>query len=413
MKVTLISHSDLLGGAAIVTYRLMYALREAGVDARMVVFNKYSKDDLVQPAARRLMRGYSFIWERARIAASNGFSRKDLFKVSTAYTGLPLASHPWVKDADVIILGWVNQGLLSLDGIRGLASLGKPIVWVMHDMWCMTGICHHAHECRRYTSECGKCPYLGSRRENDLSHKVWKKKHALYDNVPITFVCVSKWLAECARKSSLLAGKNIKVIPNAFPVDTFFTHPSADIERLPEAGRYIVMGAARLDDPIKGLPDAVATLNYIFDNRPDVAKDSVAVFFGALQDKGALNGLRFPHVHLGMVNDSRVLRQLYARASVVLSSSLYETLPGTLIEGIASGALAVTFGRGGQADIVEHKQNGYIAKYGDTVDLANGIIWALNQNPDRDALHEDIRRRFSASAVASTYIELFNSLLQG
>ena len=46
LKVTLISHSDLLGGASIVTYRLLYALRDAGVDARMVVFNRYSNDDL-------------------------------------------------------------------------------------------------------------------------------------------------------------------------------------------------------------------------------------------------------------------------------------------------------------------------------------------------------------------------------
>lgn len=96
---------------------------------------------------------------------------------------------------------------------------------------------------------------------------------------------------------------------------------------------------------------------------------------------------------------------------MVLSSSLYETLPGTLIEGQASGCLPVTFGRGGQADIVTHLSDGYIARYADTRDLAKGILWVLDQNVDRQALHESVRRRFSSTSVARSYIELFNQLV--
>lgn len=156
---------------------------------------------------------------------------------------------------------------------------------------------------------------------------------------------------------------------------------------------------------------AIEALNYLFDNRPDIASRSMLVFFGFVADKASLDGLRFPHQQLGRINDSNMLRQLYAHAKVVISTSLYETLPGTLIEGLAAGALPVSFGRGGQADIIEHKVNGYIAEYRDTHDFARGIVWALEQNPDRDALHEDVRRRFSSVTVAHLYIELFNSLL--
>ena len=42
-KVVLVNHSDTLGGAAIVTFRLMQALRQIGVDARMVVLRKRRK----------------------------------------------------------------------------------------------------------------------------------------------------------------------------------------------------------------------------------------------------------------------------------------------------------------------------------------------------------------------------------
>jgi len=411
LKVALICHSDHLGGASIVTYRLMHALREAGVDARMIVFNSYSSDPNVSEGAERLHRGVTFFTERAGIALNNGFSRKNLFKVSTASTGLPLHKHPWVREADIIALSWINQGLLSLKGIRRLAESGKPIVWTMHDMWCLTGICHHAQECRGYTEQCGNCQFLTGASRSDLSHRVWKRKMKLYANVPITFVAVSRWLAECASKSSLLADADVRVIPNAFPVDSFYTTPSLKLHKLAEAPNYILMGAARLDDPIKGLPMAIEALNYLFDNRPDVAKSSQAVFFGAFSDRHALDTLRFPHQHLGTINDPQMLRQLYASAKVVISSSLYETLPGTLIEGLASGALPVSFGRGGQADIIDHKVNGYIAEYRNTTDFANGIVWALHQRPDRQALHEDVRRRFSASSVAARYIDLFRELL--
>ncbi len=411
LKVALICHSDLLGGASIVTYRLMHALRDAGVDARMVVFNRYSTDENIQEGAKRLHRGVTFFTERLGIALGNGFSRKNLFKVSTASTGLPLHKHPWVREADVIALSWINQGLLSLSGIQKLAALGKPIVWTMHDMWCLTGICHHAQECRGFTESCGNCQFLTGASRSDLSHRVWKRKERLYTSVPITFVAVSNWLAECAAKSSLLGNADLRVIPNAFPVDTFQTAPTVKLRRLAEAQNYILMGAARLDDPIKGLPMAIEALNYLFDNRPDVAKSSQVVFFGALGDPHALDELRFPHQHWGTINDPQLLRQLYASAKVVLSSSLYETLPGTLIEGLASGALPVTFGRGGQTDIIDHRINGYIAEYRNTIDFANGIIWALHQNQDRNALHEDVRRRFSATSVASRYIDLFHELL--
>ncbi len=412
LKVTLICHSDLLGGASIVTYRLLYALRDAGVDARMVVFNRYSNDNLVSEGARRPARGVTFFLERLKIFARNGFSRENLFKVSTASDGLRVDRHPWVREADIIMLSWINQGLLSFRGIKRLIKLGKPMVWTMHDMWNLTGICHHAQECKAYFEQCGNCQFLTGNSRSDLSHSVWEKKRELYDKANFTFVAVSHWLAGCAERSTLLSGRDVRVIPNAFPVDSFFTRPTNVIDRLGQAKNIILMGAARLDDPIKGLPMAMEALNYLFDNRPDIAQNSRLVFFGDVADKASFDGLRFPHQHLGRVNDSNLLRQLYARAKVVISTSLYETLPGTLIEGLASGALPVTFGRGGQADIIEHKVNGYIAEYKDIKDFANGIIWALEQNPDRDALHEDVRRRFSSVTIANKYVDLFNELLK-
>ena len=415
LKVVLLSHSDTLGGASVVTFRLMTALRNEGVDARMVVYTKATDSRYVTMLGTRGMRGFKFLLERMRIMLGNSFNRSDLFKVSIANVGFDVASHPWVRQADVIALNWINQGMLSIKGIRELTRLGKPVVWTMHDMWCMTGICHHAYGCELFREQCGCCPFLRSVNPNDLSHKVWLRKEQLYNDSRITFVAVSNWLARKAAESSLLHNQRVEVIPNAFPVENFLTKATHEVAtfNIDYSRDLIVMGALRLDDPIKGFDIAIDALNHIFDNHPEVASRSMVIFFGDIRDRSLLDRLRFPYRHIGRVSDWKLLRQLYAAAKVVLSTSLFETLPGTLIEGQASGCLPVTFGKGGQGDIVtRHLENGYIARYRDPEDVAHGIIWALEQHPDTKALHESVRERFSAESVARRYIELFNELLK-
>ena len=89
---------------------------------------------------------------------------------------------------------------------------------------------------------------------------------------------------------------------------------------IPKGKKIILMGAARLDDPVKGLDYAVEILNKLN------ADDTIAVFFGEIRNREALAGLHFPHIHIGTVSDAAILRELYARATVVISTSLYETL---------------------------------------------------------------------------------------
>lgn len=419
MRVTFISHSDTLGGAAIVTYRLMRALRREGVDARMVVYTKRTDDPNVAVVSTRFVRGMKFLLERIQILLSNGFSRRKLFKVSTGSVGCRVHAHPWVKEADVVALGWVNQGLLSLRGIRRLGRMGKPIVWTMHDMWNLTGICHHAYECGGYRLDgCGNCQFLSGQSRADLSRAVWQKKMDLAARVPIQYVAVSRWLADRARESLLLRDRPVEVIHNAIPADYFSPDaiPAGSPDPLESLGAgelRVVMCAARLDDTVKGLPYAVEGLNYIFDNYPDVARRMTAILVGEIRDPHALDNLRLPHICLGRVNDTAMLRQIYAHSQVVLSTSLYETLGGTLVEGQSMGCVPVTFDRGGQVDVVQHKVNGFIAEYKDPASVAEGIIWAVNSGLGRSELHASVVERFSATVIGRRYLDLFRRLLAG
>lgn len=402
MKIVIINHSDTRGGASVVSYRLMNALRRIGEDASMLVVHKSTDNpNVIRTRSARI----PFLEEHLRIFLGNGFDRSDLFKVSVASDGLPLHRHPLVREADAVCLGWINQGMLSLGEIGRIAATGKKIVWTMHDMWNLTGICHHAGDCTSFRNNpgCGNCPFLHScASDRDMSRKTWERKKALYDSTGIRFVAVSHWLASKCAESSLLREADVRVIPNAFPVEEFYLTPRRSRQELglPDDKKIILMGAARLDDPVKGLDYAVDTLNRLTDT------DAYAVFFGSLRNPAALDGLRLPYRHLGPVSDPETLHELYAHASVVLSTSLYETLPGTLIEGQAAGCIPASFDRGGQADIISDETLGILVPFGDTEALAAGIRRALNEGFDPERLRTAVGR-FSSDCIAREYLKNF------
>ena len=410
MKVVVINHSDMQGGAAIVSLRLVHALQDAGVDARMLVIDRQSDDALVGVMGGKWRNKWNFLSERLGVFLRNGLRRDTLFKIDTGSHGINLVSHPWVKEADVVCLNWVNQGTLSLKNVKQLAQAGKPLVWTMHDMWNCTGVCHYSFECERYKEKCHSCPLLET-KGNDLSTVIQEKKRRLYEQAPIHFVAVSHWLAECCQQSTAMRDSRLSVIYNAFPINDFdCSRLEGGFEGIPSDKKIIVMGARRLDVEVKGFKELIETSQYIARNKPELAARIHLVLYGDLHDKSLLSKIEIPCTYLGTIASTQQLSSLYRHSDIVLSTALYENLPGTLIEGQASGCLPVTFGKGGQADIVDHLKTGYIAEYKDAASVAQGIEWAIDAGVSREFLHSEVERKFAASKIAQQYIDLFQQL---
>ncbi len=422
MRVVIINKSDSTGGAAVVSFRLMNALRRVGVDARMVVAEKLTDSPWVEEAAPRWRMKIPFLAERIKIFLMNGLNRSTLFKIDTASDGLDLLNHQWVKDADVVMLNWVNQGFLSLKGIRRIAASGKRLIWTMHDMWCFTGICHHSGECKEYEGTCSDCHLLNGAWCRHLAESVQSRKKRLYQRAGIHFVAVSNWLADRGARSSLFEGKKPTVIPNAFPFD------NKGIKEIKEENKgdenreiKILFGAARLDDTVKGLPILVEATRILRDRYPELASRLRLVTFGEAKNKDSLEGIALPHSHLGRVSGRENLMKVYREGDIVVSTSLYETLPGTLVEGQAYGAVPVSFSRGGQSDIIDHLSTGYLARWDDDLsvaagNIAEGLVWAAGEVSDADRhknilqrMYENARSRFNEENVATRYLQLIRS----
>lgn len=419
MNIVILNTSELTGGAAVAANRLMKALHREGVEVSMLVRNRNSSDERVaslnEGRFNRAINFIRFLFERIVIFLCNHFKRKPLFQVSIANTGIDVSKHPLVRNADVIHLHWINQGLLSLNDIKRLLALGKPIVWTMHDMWPSTAICHHAFGCEKFKDECGACPFLSSTIHKDLSNVIFNRKRFLADSA-INIVTVSSWLKRQADESALTRSLPIDVIPNV--IDTSIFKPySKDIARvelsLPSNKRIILMGAARINDPVKGFNYLVDALRIL--KQRHASDDYMLLLFGGIKgDSSFLSFIPIDYEWKGSLSDPAEIAKLYAAADVTVVSSLYETFGQTIIEGMACGCPAVTFNNSGQTDIIDHLHNGYLAKYRDAEDLASGIEWVLEKRELlrlSEACVEKVRRCYSEDVVAKQYISLYKSVI--
>ncbi|MDE7082040.1 MAG: glycosyltransferase [Muribaculaceae bacterium] len=419
MKIIIVNKSDSTGGAAVVSFRLMMALRSIGVDARMLVAEKLTDSPYVELLAPAWRLKGAFLADRLRIALANGFDRSTLFRLDAAEAGIDISRHPLVKDADAVLLNWINQGVLSLRGIRRLADWGAKLIWTMHDMWNLTGLCHHAGACRGYVlpQHCGSCPLLGRRGSpRDLSHAVSLRKERLYAGVPggIRFVAVSSWLAAKGAESTLLAGQDVSVIPNPFHLPA-----RQEIHRVEGAPGEIrlIFGAARLDDEVKDFPTFIETLRVLKKEWPAAAEGKVkVVLYGGIRDASLIDRIPFPVEYAGMLRNPADIVSLYCRSDIVVSTSRFETLPGTLVEGQAYGCLPVTFGSGGQRDIVTDGETGLIVERTDDAAanarrmagaiMRGAAMIAADAEGLRRRMYESVSSRFAAESVARAYLRL-------
>lgn len=417
MKILLLSTSECNGGAAIATSRLMSALQKKGLKVTMLVRDKKTLNKSVYSIntsyIQRKLNFIRFIWERLILFWANRFDRKKLFQVSIANTGADISEHPLVKDTEIIHLNWINQGFLSVKDIQKLVNLNKPILWTMHDMWPCTGICHYSYDCTRYMENCGECAFLNSRKPQDLSYKIFQEKEFLAES-SVHIVTVSSWLKKIAETSALTKKLSVTVIPNV--IDTSLFHPSDKLKAREELGllqtnRIVLMGAACINDPIKGL-DYLKQALALLENK----KDILLLLFGGIKgDNSFLNDFPVPIVSMGLLSDTSKIAKLYAAADVTVVPSLYETFGQTLIESMACGCPVVSFNNSGQTDIIDHKKNGYLARYKDSVDLSHGIEWIFENsgvlNMSKACL-EKVQNNYTESIVAEKYLQLYKSLLK-
>ena len=416
MRVLIINTSERTGGAAIAANRLMDALRNNGIQAKMLVRDKQTNQTTVIGLKKSWWKVWQFIWERIVIWQANHFKQHHLFDVDIANTGTNITTLPEFTQADVIHLHWINQGMLSLKDIRLIIDSGKPIVWTMHDMWPFTGICHYASECEKYTGQCEHCPILYKGHKKDLSYQTFRKKEKTLTGSNISFIACSQWLERMAKKSHLLQGQFITNIPNTINTNLFKPRNKAKAREklgLPLDKKLLLFGSVKTTDKRKGIHYLVEACQILSSTQPDFCKNLGVVILG--KESELYESLfPFPIHSMGYVNNEKELVDIYNAVDLYVTPSLQDNLPNTIMEAMACGVPCVGFNVGGIPEMIDHLHNGYVADYKSADDFANGIMWTLDEG-EYPSLSEEAYRKvsssYSESSIARRYISVYNKMI--
>jgi len=409
LKILHLNITEKYGGAAKAANRLHHELIKQGIDSKMLVLKKESKD----PAVIEVSYLYTFSEKLKLLLRKLAGRLTNIFiKTNNNFNNQTLLFNSFRKiDFDILHLHWITDGYVNLNEFK---NLSKKIVWTMHDSAAFTGICHVIGSCENYLTQCGKCPLINSTNKKDISHHEFLRKAELYKRIKMNFISPSHWLASTASKSPLLKGINIQIIPHGLDLEKYAPVNKINAKRallINEEVEIILCGAVTMDDENKGMDLLSEALAYVKEYCFPSEKIELMLFG---ENTEWAKDFEFRTTHLGYISDELLLRICYSAADVVVVPSRQESFGLIAIEAMACGTPVVAFRATGSLDIIDHMRNGYLAAPYESKDLGSGIKWCLDNNKDA-SLSNNARGKVSSSfdieTSAKKYINIYQELL--
>jgi glycosyltransferase involved in cell wall biosynthesis len=364
LKVVMLNSSDSTGGAAIACNRLINALKceHGSVEVTLLVLNKSSNDNWVTQIGNRI----NFILEKLFFLFLEK-SKKERFAFSTARFGVDVSTHPLILEADIIHLHWINQGFLSLEGIQSLLQLNKKLFWTFHDMWPMTGGCHHSYQCNNYKEACGNCvSYLRNPKPNDLSNEIFNKKSTWLNRDKIKLVSPSIWMDKRISSSALFRENKRFQIPNTLDSQIFKPQEKT---RTTDSIK-ILFAAVSIENYFKGFSLFLETLNSL--NHPE--KEIIIIIAGKVSEEN-LKSLSFKYELLGIINSEHKMASVYNSVDLFVSTSMSESFSYTCLEAVFCGTPVIAYNTGEIPNFIKHKGNGYLVEEYSKKGFLEGFDW--------------------------------------
>ncbi|MNK07563.1 Capsular glucan synthase [compost metagenome] len=418
MKVIHLNTYEGNGGAGRACLRLSDALNTVGVSSKVMVYFQFKESTKTGTFSKSPFQKAKAIFNiLAERYLSKAVSKAVKTPFSLQWFGRSVINHPAVKEADIIHLHWVNHGFLSPKFLAQLDELEKPIVWTFHDSNAFTGGCHVRYECENYFKECGFCPLLKFSGKEDLSHKNWLRKKQAYSMLNCHIVAPSNWMATSVHLSSLMGFRKVTVIPNTIESNVFKPYVKSEAKKILKINpdKFVMMSGfmPSKNDKHKGTSYLIDALNDLA-TRPGVTKENIELVIFGNKDNVEMPDFPFKTTFLGSINNDEHLAKCYSAADVFIAPSLEDNLPNTVMESLSCATPVVAFKTGGIPDMVKHLENGYLADYKSSEDLATGIEWLYHHENATD-IQKEARRtiliQFSEAVIAEKHLLLYQSLI--
>jgi glycosyltransferase involved in cell wall biosynthesis len=200
----------------------------------------------------------------------------------------------------------------------------------------------------------------------------------------------------------------VEVIPHGLDVDVF--RPEDKVTSRQALGlepeTRTILFVARGNRRWKGQDLLVEALTQVVKSVPDLTLVTIGSHPGDVPTR---------HHHLGTFSTAESMRLAYSAADLLVVPSREETFGLVAIEAMACGTPVVTFEKTGPQDIVEHRENGYVASFEDAHDLSRGMVWLLEDEPRLERCSRSARLRvenhFSLETSVRQYLSLYRETI--
>jgi len=414
MKILHLNTYEKTGGAAIAAKRIHNGLLQKGINSIYRVAFRSTQNLSVHGPQKPKETILAILQHNINNFTARKYrSKNPKYYYSPGYFPGITANTIQSYKPDIINLHWISDCYIRIETI---SKIDYPIVWTIHDSWPFTGGCHVPFDCRRYMEKCEECPALDSTTHRNLSTKVLLRKKISWKHSNMTIVAPSRWLAECSKKSSLFQNNRVEVIPNGIDVSCFKPvdkKTARSVLNLPLEKTILLFGGNNATNAKnKGFHMFKDSLQKIA-NKLQPEKIIVAIFGEPKKPESFEAGFKIQH--MGIFNDEISMALLYSAADAIIVPSIQESFGLTAAEALSCGTPVVAFDTSGLKDIVDHKQNGYLAPLYDTEEMARGISWVIENTERWEELSKNAREKvvknFSLKKVAEKYYNLYCEIL--
>ncbi len=293
-----------------------------------------------------------------------------------------------------------------------LKTIGRPIVWTLHDCWAFTGHCAYFDyaECNRWKAGCYKCPQkksYPSSRIIDNSKWNYEKKRELFTSVDnLTLITPSRWLEELV-KESYLKKRTIVTINNGIDLSVFYprvTNEARSIikEKYMINKPFVILGVASVWEERKGL-------KYLLELSQRLNNDYFqVVVVGVNEDQKA----KLPDTVIGITKTNNVdeLSELYSAANVFVNPTLEDNFPTTNIEALACATPVITFNTGGSPESID-ETCGIVVEKGNIDALIKAVLQVKDDSINPKACLNRARL-FDKNDKFADYINVYKNILK-
>jgi len=425
--------NNLTDGAGKPVYRLHKSLLKRNIDSIIFVAIKEFQDDQVIQIVHnynnidrvirtkfdliyRIFAFIIFLYKGLLLKIINlKWKPKTLFNFDKSHINLSKLKRE-LNNVDIICLYSVQAFLSSKDISKIYKYTNAKIIWTPMDIEPLTGGCHFNDSCERYSDNCGKCPQLDKSRNSDISKKILKRKRKYLKHLPITFVAESTQIYDCIKSSSIFNQHKVERIFLGVDEKIFNKidrDQAREILDLPKHKKLILFGCFNLDAKRKGghlLLESLDILKNNIDKEKIGDENSLSLVTIGRLNSFNTSELPFEHIHLGQINDERILAILYNAVDLITVPSIDDTGPTILLESVFCSTPVVAFNVGLAPDLILSDNIGYIARNYEIEDFSSGIKKYLFGNSLNKNQNDNIKEKLSLSLQSESYISLFNKL---